>query len=161
MNRTLSSRILPFALPALLLMACAGPDPAPVCAAPSLFRFEQQSMNEAMEQAFNHVDFRFCKNRRCWVEFQGASECEAQVVGECLTRHLVAAQGVPAASPAQADLKLLYHVERIGVDTAQRIWTPDLQTAEFLGQLRVSDAASGALEHQYNLQGVVRHAVLQ
>jgi hypothetical protein len=161
MIRTLHRSFLLPAVPALLLLACAGPAPAPSLAAPAVFHFERQAVNDAMEDAFDRVDFRFCRDRSCWVEPQDASGQDARAVGDCLTRHLVAARGVPAAGPEGASLKLSYRIDRISLDTAQRIWTPDVQTAEFHGKLRVINGATGALEHEYDLRGMVRRAVLQ
>ena len=146
--------VLPFAL------GCARIETDASCQDPNRNRPEQQVVATAMERAYDQVDFQFCRNQKCLVEVDATTGCDVQTIRDCVTRHIIAAQGVPVAQASEATLKLTSTISRFRLDHQDRIWSPDMDFGEFRGQLDVTGLGSGAEKRLFKLQGRAQRAEL-
>jgi hypothetical protein len=143
-----------------LALACGRIETDASCLDPNRDRPEQRVVETAMERAYDQVDFRFCRNQKCLVEVEAGTGCDVQTIRDCVTRHIIAAQGVPVARASEATLKLTSTISRFRLDHQDRILTPDVDFGEFRGRLDVTELGPGAAQRLFKLKGRAQRAVL-
>jgi hypothetical protein len=162
MRRSISRPVLTgLALAVLpLALACGPVETEAACKDPNRNRTEAEVVHEAMERAIKQVDFGFCRNQKCLVEVSGPSECDTPSVVACITRHIVAANGLPVTQPAEATLKLSATIVMMEVEHQQRIWTQDVDYGRFRGQLTATGSGPAGANRVVKLEGRAQKADL-
>jgi hypothetical protein len=152
------SRLAGLALAALSLgLACEQPQTEGfVCKANGREAVEQEAVYWSREWAFDKVDFRFCKNEKCFVAVEATTECDLPDIKECIARRIGAAKGLVVEREADATLQLTCAVTKVLFTKSVMVNTPGIAVGTFEGTLTVAEAGPGGAKRTLRLAGYSR-----